>query len=66
MSTREVAENLGLRPRDAELVRSREFDEPFYFTSNDEKAITQFVETSKERGFDARPGEPFWHYSMRV
>jgi mannosyl-3-phosphoglycerate phosphatase len=63
MSTREIAENLGLRSRDAELVRSREFDEPFYFTSNDENAITQFVDTSKERGFDARSGEPFWHYS---
>ena len=63
MSTREIAENTGLRPRDAELARDREFDEPFYFTSANEKAIARFVAKAKERGFDARRGEPFWHFS---
>ena len=65
MSTREIAENTGLRPRIAELARAREFDEPFYFTSADEKAIARFVETARERGFDARQGETFWHLSSR-
>jgi mannosyl-3-phosphoglycerate phosphatase len=63
MSTREVAENTGLRPREAELARSREFDEPFFFTSADEQAIARFVATAKERGFHARPGQTFWHFS---
>ena len=63
MSSREIAENIGLRPRDAELARSREFDEPFFFTSADEKAIARFVAAAKERGFDARPGQTFWHFS---
>jgi len=65
MSLREIAENTGLRPRIAELARAREFDEPFYFTSADESAIARFVETARERGFDARRGETFWHLSSR-
>jgi mannosyl-3-phosphoglycerate phosphatase len=63
MSSKEIAENTGLKPRDADLARSREFDEPFYFTSADEPAIARFVATAKERGFDARPGKTFWNFS---
>lgn len=65
MSLREIADNTGLKPRLAELARAREFDEPFYFTSNDEKAISRFVQTARERGYDARRGETFWHLSSR-
>ena len=65
MSLREIADNLGLRPRDAELARAREFDEPFYFTSADEKAIAKFVETAKAKGYDARRGLTFWHFSAK-
>jgi len=63
MSAREVAENTGLKPRDAELARRRGFDEPFFFTSADEGAIARFVTAAKERGFNARPGQTFWHFS---
>jgi mannosyl-3-phosphoglycerate phosphatase family protein len=63
MSTREIAENAGLRPREADLARSREFDEPFFFTSADERSVTRFVAAAKERGFDTRPGQTFWHFS---
>ena len=65
MSLREIADNTGMRPRAAELARAREFDEPFYFTSSDEKAIARFVEIARERGFDARRGETFWHLSSK-
>jgi mannosyl-3-phosphoglycerate phosphatase family protein len=65
MSLREIADNTGLRPRSAELVRAREFDEPFYFTSADDKAIARFVETARERGFDTRRGPAFWHFSAK-
>jgi predicted mannosyl-3-phosphoglycerate phosphatase (HAD superfamily) len=54
-----------LRPRSAELARAREFDEPFFFTSADEKAIARFVETARARGFDTRRGPTFWHLSAR-
>jgi mannosyl-3-phosphoglycerate phosphatase family protein len=63
MSLREIADNTGMRPKNAELSRAREFDEPFYFTSADEKAIARFVETARARGFDARQGPTFWHLS---
>ncbi len=65
MSLREIAENTGLRPRAAELARAREFDEPFYFTSADETAIARFVDRARERGFDARRGPTFWHFSAK-
>lgn len=63
MNPREISENAGLRPRDVELARSREFDEPFFFTSADENAIARFVVTASERGFQARPDGTFWHLS---
>ncbi|MFI5098534.1 MAG: HAD-IIB family hydrolase [Candidatus Acidiferrales bacterium] len=63
MSLREVADNTGLSPRRAELARAREFDEPFYFTSADDKAIARFVETARARGFDTWRGPTFWHLS---
>jgi mannosyl-3-phosphoglycerate phosphatase family protein len=63
MNLREIADNTGLRPRDAELARSREYDEPFYFTSADEAGIARFVESAREKGFQARPGGMFWHFS---
>jgi mannosyl-3-phosphoglycerate phosphatase len=63
MSAKEIAENTGLRLRDAELARSREFDEPFFFTSTDERVVARFVAKAAERGFNARPGQTFWHFS---
>ncbi len=63
MSPREIADNIGVRPRDAELVRSREFDEPFFFTSADEPAIARFVEAARQQGFQARRTGTFWHFS---
>ncbi|HEV7969086.1 MAG TPA: HAD hydrolase family protein [Candidatus Acidoferrales bacterium] len=65
MSLREIADNTGLRPRDAELARAREFDEPFYFTSADDKAVARFVEAAHARGFDTRHGHTFWHLSAK-
>ena len=65
MSLREIADNTGLRPPSAELARAREFDEPFYFTSADDKAIARFVEAAHERGFNTRRGPTFWHLSAK-
>jgi mannosyl-3-phosphoglycerate phosphatase len=65
MNLREIADNTGLRPKSAELARAREFDEPFYFTSADENDIARFVETARAKGFDARRGATFWHFSSR-
>jgi len=63
MSPREIADNTGLRPRDSEHARDREFDELFFFTSADGQAIARFVAAASQRGFTARPGKTFWHFS---
>jgi mannosyl-3-phosphoglycerate phosphatase len=63
MSPREIADNTGLRPRDSESARNREFDELFFFTSIDEQSIARFVAAASQRGFTARPGRTFWHFS---
>jgi mannosyl-3-phosphoglycerate phosphatase len=63
MSPREIADNTGLRPRDSEYARDREFDESFFFTSADGQAIARFVAAASQRGFTARPGKTFWHFS---
>lgn len=63
MSVREIADNTGLRPRNAEWARAREFDEPFFFTAADDQAIARFVETARKRGFNTRRGSTFWHLS---
>lgn len=63
MSVREIAANTGLRPREAELARAREFDELFYFTTGDDKAIAGFVETARTKGFAARQEPSFWRFS---
>ena len=65
MSAREIADNTGVKPRAAELARAREFDEPFYFTSADEKGIARFAELARARGFDTRQGQTFWHISSK-
>lgn len=61
MSVREVAENTGLSPRQAELAREREFDEPFFFAGASEEAIGRFVELAGQRGFQVTRGGRFWH-----
>jgi mannosyl-3-phosphoglycerate phosphatase len=63
MSPREIADNTGMRIRDAELALNREYDEPFFFTSADEKAIARFVEAANQRGFKVRQSGMFWHFS---
>jgi mannosyl-3-phosphoglycerate phosphatase len=63
LSAREIADNAGLSRRNAELARDRDFDEPFFFTSADDQAITRFVEAARKRGFDAERGNTFWRLS---
>jgi mannosyl-3-phosphoglycerate phosphatase len=63
MSAREVAQNTRMRHREAELARTREFDEPFFFTSADERAIARFVAAAGRRGFQASRGSTFWRFS---
>ncbi len=60
MSAREVAQNTGLSPREAELARQREFDEPFFFAGSDEQQ-RRFMALAKQRGLSVERGGRFWH-----
>jgi mannosyl-3-phosphoglycerate phosphatase len=60
MSAREVAQNTGLTPRQADLARQREFDEPFFFTGGDEEQA-RFLAAARERGLTITRGGRFWH-----
>jgi mannosyl-3-phosphoglycerate phosphatase len=61
MSAREIAENTGLRPAEAEAARQREFDEPFFFAGASEAGIARFVELTKQRKLEVVRGGRFWH-----
>jgi len=61
MSAREIAQNTGLPPKQAELARLREFDEPFFFAGGDERRIQKFVHLAKQHGISVIRGGGFWH-----
>lgn len=63
MSAKEIAENTGLRPHDAEAARDREFSEMFFFTQADEAGIARFVAAAHDKNFEVRSGTPFWQFS---
>ena len=63
MTAREVAQNTRSRQREAELARSREFDEPFFFTSASERDIQRFVAAAAQRGFQTRREDALWRFS---
>ncbi len=63
MTVREIAENNGLAPREAELARLREFSEPFYIagaTARDESRLTN---AAQKRGLQITQGARFWNAS---
>jgi mannosyl-3-phosphoglycerate phosphatase len=60
MSAREVAQNTGLTPRQADLARQREFDEPFFFTGSAQEQA-RFLAAARERGLTITRGGRFWH-----
>lgn len=60
MSAREVAQNTGLAPREAQLARQREFDEPFFFTGS-EQAQQRFLDAARQHGLTLTRGGRFWH-----
>ena len=63
MSLKEIAENTGLRPRDAEAARDREFSELFFFTQADEAGIARFVAAARGKNLELCSGTPFWQIS---
>ncbi len=61
MSAREIAQNTGLDPKQAELARQRDFDEPFFFAGASEQAIQKLLQAARRRGMQVVRGGRFWH-----
>jgi mannosyl-3-phosphoglycerate phosphatase len=62
MSLREIERNTGLPRREAEQFRLRDFEEPFFFAGASDADVTRFVALARARGFEAKPGAPFWSF----
>lgn len=64
MTGREIAQNTGLPPRDAELAKQREFDEPFFIAGATDETTRAFREEAAKRKVTLTFGGRFWHISI--
>lgn len=64
MSPREVAQNIGLSPREAEWARQRDFSEPFFFAGADEAGILRFLEGARKRKLQVTPWGQFFRMAV--
>ena len=63
LSPRELSQNTGLPAREAELVRTRDFDEVFFFAGASDDEIGKFAEQARARGMALRAQGAFWSLS---
>ena len=63
LSPRELSQNTGLPAREAELVRTRDFDEVFFFAGASDQEIGKFAEEARARGMALRAAGAFWSLS---
>ena len=60
LSGRELVQNTGLPPREAELARQRDFDELFFFAGASGAQIERFLADGRKQGIDLRPHQVLW------
>ncbi|PYT79464.1 MAG: hypothetical protein DMG40_15965 [Acidobacteria bacterium] len=60
LSVRELAQNTGLLPREAEIARQRDFDEPFFFAGASEAQIERFLADGRKRRIEFRRHGVLW------
>jgi mannosyl-3-phosphoglycerate phosphatase len=60
LSVRELAQNTGLPPREAELARQRDFDELFFFAGASQTQIERFLAEGRKKGIDLRQHGVLW------
>jgi predicted mannosyl-3-phosphoglycerate phosphatase (HAD superfamily) len=60
LSPRELSQNTGLRQRDAELLRQRDFEEYFFFAGASDAEIKTFAGEAKRRNLQLRARENLW------
>ena len=61
---RQLAQNTGLRPREAELARQRDFDEVFFFAGAPAEQIDSFAAAARSHGMQLRPHGALWSLAI--
>jgi predicted mannosyl-3-phosphoglycerate phosphatase (HAD superfamily) len=64
LSPRELAQNSGLRRREAELARHRDFDELFFFAGASSDQVRVFEAAARDRNVQLRPQGPVWSLAV--
>ena len=64
LSPRELAQNSGLPGQQAELMRHRDFDEPFFFAGATDGDVERFVAESANRGWQLRQRGVLWSLAV--
>jgi mannosyl-3-phosphoglycerate phosphatase family protein len=64
MTPREIAQNTGLGPRDAEFAKQRDFGEPFFIAGASDDAIRAFRREAAKKKVNLSFGGRFWHVSI--
>ena len=60
LSPRELVQNTGLRAREAELARQRDFDELFFFAGASQAQTERFLADGRKRGLEFRQHGALW------
>ena len=66
LSPRELAQNVGLRQREAELLRQRDFDELFFFAGATEADVERFRAAAATKGAQIRERGALWSLAIRA
>lgn len=61
---RQLAQNTGLHPREAELARQRDFDELFFFAGASATQIDGFRAAARSQGMQLRPRGALWSLAI--
>jgi predicted mannosyl-3-phosphoglycerate phosphatase (HAD superfamily) len=64
LSPRELAQNVGLPNREAELARQRDFDELFFFAGASEKDISRFKSRTEQENLSLREQGVLWSLAV--
>jgi len=64
LSHRELAQNTGLDPRDADLFRQRDFDELFFFAGASDADVQQFLNQASQKKLSVRRLGPLWSIAV--
>ena len=64
LSHRELTQNTGLDPREADLFRQRDFDELFFFAGTSEADVQRFLNQASRKKLSVRPYDPLWSLAV--